>query len=95
MNNRLKIEEELEKTDFSMKLLYLKSKNWKETSEIYNQIMQDLAIEYLVCKNCLIKYRQCNYNYGKYVFKYSNLDDIKDTLIRAGYLEPKVKTKTK
>lgn len=43
MDDKLKIKEELEKTDFSMKMLYLKSKKWKETSEIYQQIIRELA----------------------------------------------------
>lgn len=89
MDNKLKIKEELEKTDFSMKMLYLKSKKWKETSEIYQQIIRELAKEYILFQYFLTKYNQT------YCLKYSNLDNIEDILIRVGYLEPKVKTKTK
>lgn len=89
MDDKLKIKEELEKTDFSMKMLYLKSKKWKETSEIYQQIIRELAKKYIFFQYFLTKYNQI------YYLKYSNLDNIEDILIRAGYLEPKVKTKTK
>ena len=80
MDDKLKIKEELEKTDFSMKMLYLKSKKWKETSEIYQQIIRELAKEYILFQYFLTKYNQT------YCLKYSNLDNIEDILIRAGYL---------
>lgn len=94
MDEKLKIEERLEKTDFSMKLLYLKSINLKETSEIYQQVIKELAKEYMLFQYFLTKYYQSN-DKKCYYLKYSNLDNIEDALIRAGYLEPKVKTKTK
>lgn len=56
MDDKSKIEEELEKVDFLMKLLYLKSINWKETSEIYQQIMKELAKEYILFQYFLTKY---------------------------------------
>lgn len=89
MDDKLKIKEELEKTDFSMKMLYLKSINWKKNSETYQQIMKELAKEYTLFQYFLTKYNQI------YYLKYSNLDNIENILIRAGYLKPKVKTKTK
>lgn len=38
MDDKLKIKEELEKTDFSMKMLYLKSKNGKKLVKFINKL---------------------------------------------------------
>ncbi len=94
MNNKLEIKKELEKIDFSMKILCLKLKKYKENSNIYQNGVRELVKEYLLYKLFLIKYFQGK-NEVYYCSKYSDIDNIEDILIRASYLEPKVKTKTK